>query len=445
MEKKSILVSILLGVALIFVYFFYNNQIDNTQSEHSEQLASIESQYNQQIKDLKGSHEGSVSSHLETIHDLQKSLKEANSDVLDTNTTSTNYKKEQVSFIKELQNNVKGQDSFIKELQNNVKGQDSFIKELQNNVFELTKKLNQKNDEIDSLKFSYDTEKTSAMSCPETEPMMQPSSCGNIDEVEIQLIEKNSQLNKVKRELSMERIKVSVLKDEKVRANEALSLVKSLQSSLLSVESELKSTQNNLDLSISKQTNLNKRINKERNASNALKSKTKVLNNEITLIKNELFATGNQLTSALTENEFKIFELSQALGKINLTTDKLKLTERNLHAAEAKLQLTERNLHAAEANLKLTEEHLSSIRETISKQNKIIITNSIDRIRKSEDGLGIRYSVYLAGFTEEEINNYCLDIMNQTNQDIEAFGIITSTDKDAQSIYRELCVNTDSD
>ncbi|MEO1943025.1 MAG: hypothetical protein ABGY11_01870, partial [Candidatus Thioglobus sp.] len=60
MEKKSILVSILLGVALIFVYFFYNNQIDNTQSEHSEQLASIESQYNQQIKDLKGSHEGSV-------------------------------------------------------------------------------------------------------------------------------------------------------------------------------------------------------------------------------------------------------------------------------------------------------------------------------------------------------------------------------------------------
>lgn len=431
MEKKSILVSILLGVALIFFYFFYNNQIDNTQSEHSEQLASIESQYNQQIKDLKGSHEGSVSSHLETIHDLQMSLKRANSDVLDTNTTSTNYKKEQISFIKELQNNVKGQDSFIKQLQNNV--------------FELTKKLNQKNDEIDSLKFSSDTEKTSAMSCPEKEPLMQPSSCGNIDEVEIQLIEKNSQLNKVKRELSMERIKVSVLKDEKVRANEALSLVKSLQSSLLSVESELKSTQNNLDLSISKQTNLNKRINKERNASNALKSETKVLNNEITLIKNELFATGNQLTSALTENEFKIFELSQALGKINLTTDKLKLTEKNLHAAEAKLQLTERNLHAAEANLKLTEEHFSNIKETISKQNKIIITNSIDRIRKSEDGLGIRYSVYLAGFTEEEINNYCLDIMNQTNQDIEAFGIITSTDKDAQSTYRELCVNTDSD
>ena len=80
----------------------------------------------------------------------------------------------------------------------------------------------------------------------------------------------------------------------------------------------------------------------------------------------------------------------------------------------------------------------------IAQQNRIIISKGIDRIKALEEDDSKSFSVYLSGFTEEQIKNYCLTIQNAPLE-IEAFGMIISADDISQNAYKEFCVSTNLD
>ena len=93
--------------------------------------------------------------------------------------------------------------------------------------------------------------------------------------------------------------------------------------------------------------------------------------------------------------------------------------------------------------LALYEETLSTFKKTLSQQNRLIVSNSIDRIKETEQLYGVTFAVYLAGFTEDEVENYCLTIKETTDLEVEVFGKVASLDEETQDEYRKLCSSVD--
>jgi chromosome segregation ATPase len=250
-----------------------------------------------------------------------------------------------------------------------------------------------------------------------SEAKQKQNSCKNIDTIELQLIEKNSQLKEAQKALSLAKINVAVLLDEKERANKAITTAKNLAESLKIVEEKLYSSQQDLQKSLNSQTEL----------SNIVTVKSGIvesLNNKLKIIEKDIATTKNDLSASIKDNEINTSELSQ-------TTEKLITALKQLRSTELEL--------------KISEIKLSNISNTKTDQNKRIMSNSIDRVKKSKENKGVNFSVYLTGFSEEEINDYCLSIKDSATQDVEAFGIIISSDEEAKSTYKKLCVETNLD
>jgi len=422
-------VSILLSIALIFGFFHFNNQISDLNSRHNEQLTKLESERNQQIKNLKDSNLVATDSHLETIANLQDtinelSLESTNSTTLETNNTQDSS---DVSIAKTVVDPLK---SAI-----DTTSLDTLVANLKNNIRELEDKISQKDALIDAAKSNKSSPEIPKASCPEV--TQNPSSCASIDDIEMQLIEKHSQLTTAQKDLSLAKSRITVLKDEKVRANEAISNSKVLKESLLTVENKLQSALQKLEQSANEKTELDNIISRKNES-------VQSLNNKINEIEKELVATENDLSSSATESELKDVKLSKTSEKLNDTTSNLSITSEKLKINESKLKITEAKLRATEELLKITKEAVQNQKDMIAQQNRIIISKGIDRIKALEEDDSKSFSVYLSGFTEEQIKNYCLTIQNAPLE-IEAFGMIISADDISQNAYKEFCVSTNLD
>ena len=392
MENKSKLVSISLAIALIIGFFYYDNQINNLEQSHINSLTKTQSEHNLRIQELEYSHRETISKLQNSNNNKQTATSDTGAPINSKGTIITTHAEDKTTT-----------------------DTSTLITNLQNNIIDLKTKVIERDALIDSME--YDASKSNNAQVVCSEAKQKQNSCKNIDTIELQLIEKNSQLKEAQKALSLAKINVAVLLDEKERANKAITAAKNLTESLKIVEEKLYSSQQDLQKSLNSQTEL----------SNIVTVKSGIvesLNNKLKIIEKDIATTKNDLSASIKDNEINTSELSQ-------TTEKLITALKQLRSTELEL--------------KISEIKLSNISNTKTDQNKRIMSNSIDRVKKSKENKGVNFSVYLTGFSEEEINDYCLSIKDSATQDVEAFGIIISSDEEAKSTYKKLCVETNLD
>ena len=413
MEKKSIFVSVLLIIALIFSYIYFNNKIDEIQKNNSDQTSKLSSDHNQQIVNLNNE-----------IQQLRSESAE-NSSIKVSDSGSTDSKDK---AIESLKNEIQGLlEKYTKDHANTLdserKSQD-LLANLRSNIAELKSTIKQKDALIDTIKI--DTAKTSneQISCPEV--IQDNQSCGNIAEVEMQLIEKNSQLIESQKSLSLAKSNVAILKDEKVRAKLAFEKAKQLSKSIVELENKLQLNGQKLDNALNTQSELKISVN----------TKDELIQD----LKNKLYLSSKKLSKSESTNKLNINKSNRELLDIK---NKLLDAKADLVLSEKRVSMMKDKLAGIKQTLALYEETLSTFKKTLSQQNRLIVSNSIDRIKETEQLYGVTFAVYLAGFTEDEVENYCLTIKETTDLEVEVFGKVASLDEETQDEYRKLCSSVD--
>ncbi len=413
MEKKSIFVSVLLIIALIFSYIYFNNKIDEIQKNNSDQTSKLSSDHNQQIVNLNNE-----------IQQLRSESAE-NSSLKVSDSGSTDSKDK---AIESLKNEIQGLlEKYTKDHANTLdserKSQD-LLANLRSNIAELKSTIKQKDALIDTIKI--DTAKTSneQISCPEV--IQDNQSCGNIAEVEMQLIEKNSQLIESQKSLSLAKSNVAILKDEKVRAKLAFEKAKQLSKSIVELENKLQLNGQKLDNALNTQSELKISVN----------TKDELIQD----LKNKLYLSSKKLSKSESTNKLNTNKSNRELLDIK---NKLLDAKADLVLSEKRVSMMKDKLAGIKQTLALYEETLSTFKKTLSQQNRLIVSNSIDRIKETEQLYGVTFAVYLAGFTEDEVENYCLTIKETTDLEVEVFGKVASLDEETQDEYRKLCSSVD--
>ncbi|MDP6103042.1 MAG: hypothetical protein QF399_00090 [Gammaproteobacteria bacterium] len=413
MEKKSIFVSVLLIIALIFSYIYFNNKIDEIQKNNSDQTSKLSSDHNQQIVNLNNE-----------IQQLRSESAE-NSSIKVSDSGSTDSKDKAIASLK---NEIQGLlEKYTKDHANTLdserKSQD-LLANLRSNIAELKSTIKQKDALIDTIKI--DTAKTSneQISCPEV--IQDNQSCGNIAEVEMQLIEKNSQLIESQKSLSLAKSNVAILKDEKVRAKLAFEKAKQLSKSIVELENKLQLNGQKLDNALNTQSELKISVN----------TKDELIQD----LKNKLYLSSKKLSKSESTNKLNTNKSNRELLDIK---NKLLDAKADLVLSEKRVSMMKDKLAGIKQTLALYEETLSTFKKTLSQQNRLIVSNSIDRIKETEQLYGVTFAVYLAGFTEDEVENYCLTIKETTDLEVEVFGKVASLDEETQDEYRKLCSSVD--
>jgi len=441
-------VSVLLIIALIFSYIYFNNKIDEIQKNNSDQTSKLSSDHNQQIVNLnneiqqlrsesaenssiKVSDSGSTDSKDKAIASLkneiqgllEKSAETSSLKVSDSGSTDSKDK-----AIASLKNEIQGLlEKYTKDHANTLdserKSQD-LLANLRSNIAELKSTIKQKDALIDTIKI--DTAKTSneQISCPEV--IQDNQSCGNIAEVEMQLIEKNSQLIESQKSLSLAKSNVAILKDEKVRAKLAFEKAKQLSKSIVELENKLQLNGQKLDNALNTQSELKISVN----------TKDELIQD----LKNKLYLSSKKLSKSESTNKLNTNKSNRELLDIK---NKLLDAKADLVLSEKRVSMMKDKLAGIKQTLALYEETLSTFKKTLSQQNRLIVSNSIDRIKETEQLYGVTFAVYLAGFTEDEVENYCLTIKETTDLEVEVFGKVASLDEETQDEYRKLCSSVD--
>ena len=425
MENKSIFVSILLTIALISGYLYYDNKVEEIQEQHSSQTSKLLSDHSQQLANLNNSSSELTDSRDEIIKNLKNEIQ----DLLATNSSQ-----------KSNTESVNSSD---------------LLSNFKSSLAELNDEIKQKNVLIDSFKLTADKAKNELLSCENI--IQNTESCGNIGEIEMQLIDKNSQLIKAQKDLSLAKSNITVLKDEKVRANLAINKNKELTKSINELENTLKITQEDLNNSLRNQ--------------NKLENNTKENNETIQTLKNKLSIASKKLSNSESNYKLTSDNLSKANNEVLISNEKLLITKNKLSITKAnfvkstrqllnlknqlnnakadlvlsdkKVTMMKNKLAGIKKTLTLYEKTVSAFKDTLSKQNKLIVSDSIDRIKATEQLYGVTFAVYLAGFTEDEVENYCLTIKETTDFEVEVFGKVTSLDEETQDEYRQLCSSVD--
>ena len=440
--------SVLLIIALIFSYIYFNNKIDEIQKNNSDQTSKLSSDHNQQIVNLnneiqqlrsesaenssiKVSDSGSTDSKDKAIASLkneiqgllEKSAETSSLKVSDSGSTDSKDK-----AIASLKNEIQGLlEKYTKDHANTLdserKSQD-LLANLRSNIAELKSTIKQKDALIDTIKI--DTAKTSneQISCPEV--IQDNQSCGNIAEVEMQLIEKNSQLIESQKSLSLAKSNVAILKDEKVRAKLAFEKAKQLSKSIVELENKLQLNGQKLDNALNTQSELKISVN----------TKDELIQD----LKNKLYLSSKKLSKSESTNKLNTNKSNRELLDIK---NKLLDAKADLVLSEKRVSMMKDKLAGIKQTLALYEETLSTFKKTLSQQNRLIVSNSIDRIKETEQLYGVTFAVYLAGFTEDEVENYCLTIKETTDLEVEVFGKVASLDEETQDEYRKLCSSVD--
>ena len=405
--------SVLLIIALIFSYIYFNNKIDEIQKNNSDQTSKLSSDHNQQIVNLNNE-----------IQQLRSESAE-NSSIKVSDSGSTDSKDK---AIESLKNEIQGLlEKYTKDHANTLdserKSQD-LLANLRSNIAELKSTIKQKDALIDTIKI--DTAKTSneQISCPEV--IQDNQSCGNIAEVEMQLIEKNSQLIESQKSLSLAKSNVAILKDEKVRAKLAFEKAKQLSKSIVELENKLQLNGQKLDNALNTQSELKISVN----------TKDELIQD----LKNKLYLSSKKLSKSESTNKLNINKSNRELLDIK---NKLLDAKADLVLSEKRVSIMKDKLAGIKQTLALYEETLSTFKKTLSQQNRLIVSNSIDRIKETEQLYGVTFAVYLAGFTEDEVENYCLTIKETTDLEVEVFGKVASLDEETQDEYRKLCSSVD--
>ena len=405
--------SVLLIIALIFSYIYFNNKIDEIQKNNSDQTSKLSSDHNQQIVNLNNE-----------IQQLRSESAE-NSSIKVSDSGSTDSKDKAIASLK---NEIQGLlEKYTKDHANTLdserKSQD-LLANLRSNIAELKSTIKQKDALIDTIKI--DTAKTSneQISCPEV--IQDNQSCGNIAEVEMQLIEKNSQLIESQKSLSLAKSNVAILKDEKVRAKLAFEKAKQLSKSIVELENKLQLNGQKLDNALNTQSELKISVN----------TKDELIQD----LKNKLYLSSKKLSKSKSTNKLNIDKSNRELLDIK---NKLLDAKADLVLSEKRVSMMKDKLAGIKQTLALYEETLSTFKKTLSQQNRLIVSNSIDRIKETEQLYGVTFAVYLAGFTEDEVENYCLTIKETTDLEVEVFGKVASLDEETQDEYRKLCSSVD--
>ena len=405
--------SVLLIIALIFSYIYFNNKIDEIQKNNSDQTSKLSSDHNQQIVNLNNE-----------IQQLRSESAE-NSSLKVSDSGSTDSKDKAIASLK---NEIQGLlEKYTKDHANTLdserKSQD-LLANLRSNIAELKSTIKQKDALIDTIKI--DTAKTSneQISCPEV--IQDNQSCGNIAEVEMQLIEKNSQLIESQKSLSLAKSNVAILKDEKVRAKLAFEKAKQLSKSIVELENKLQLNGQKLDNALNTQSELKISVN----------TKDELIQD----LKNKLYLSSKKLSKSESTNKLNINKSNRELLDIK---NKLLDAKADLVLSEKRVSMMKDKLAGIKQTLALYEETLSTFKKTLSQQNRLIVSNSIDRIKETEQLYGVTFAVYLAGFTEDEVENYCLTIKETTDLEVEVFGKVASLDEETQDEYRKLCSSVD--
>ena len=435
--------SVLLIIALIFSYIFFNNKIDEIQKNNSDQTSKLSSDHNQQIVNLnneiqqlrsesaenssiKVSDSGSTDSKDKAIEILkneiqgllEKSAETSSLKVSDSGSTDSKDK-----AIASLKNEIQGLlEKYTKDHANTLdserKSQD-LLANLRSNIAELKNTIKQKDVLIDTAKTSNEQ-----ISCPEV--IQDNQSCGNIAEVEMQLIEKNSQLIESQKSLSLAKSNVAILKDEKVRAKLAFEKAKQLSKSIVELENKLQLNGQKLDNALNTQSELKISVN----------TKDELIQD----LKNKLYLSSKKLSKSESTNKLNINKSNRELLDIK---NKLLDAKADLVLSEKRVSMMKDKLAGIKQTLALYEETLSTFKKTLSQQNRLIVSNSIDRIKETEQLYGVTFAVYLAGFTKDEVENYCLTIKETTDLEVEVFGKVASLDEETQDEYRKLCSSVD--
>lgn len=405
--------SVLLIIALIFSYIYFNNKIDEIQKNNSDQTSKLSSDHNQQIVNLNNE-----------IQQLRSESAE-NSSLKVSDSGSTDSKDKAIASLK---NEIQGLlEKYTKDHANTLdserKSQD-LLANLRSNIAELKSTIKQKDALIDTIKI--DTAKTSdeQISCPEV--IQDNQSCGNIAEVEMQLIEKNSQLIESQKSLSLAKSNVAILKDEKVRAKLAFEKAKQLSKSIVELENKLQLNGQKLDNALNTQSELKISVN----------TKDELIQD----LKNKLYLSSKKLSKSESTNKLNTNKSNRELLDIK---NKLLDAKADLVLSEKRVSMMKDKLAGIKQTLALYEETLSTFKKTLSQQNRLIVSNSIDRIKETEQLYGVTFAVYLAGFTEDEVENYCLTIKETTDLEVEVFGKVASLDEETQDEYRKLCSSVD--
>ena len=405
--------SVLLIIALIFSYIYFNNKIDEIQKNNSDQTSKLSSDHNQQIVNLNNE-----------IQQLRSESAE-NSSIKVSDSGSTDSKDKAIASLK---NEIQGLlEKYTKDHANTLdserKSQD-LLANLRSNIAELKSTIKQKDALIDTIKI--DTAKTSdeQISCPEV--IQDNQSCGNIAEVEMQLIEKNSQLIESQKSLSLAKSNVAILKDEKVRAKLAFEKAKQLSKSIVELENKLQLNGQKLDNALNTQSELKISVN----------TKDELIQD----LKNKLYLSSKKLSKSESTNKLNTNKSNRELLDIK---NKLLDAKADLVLSEKRVSMMKDKLAGIKQTLALYEETLSTFKKTLSQQNRLIVSNSIDRIKETEQLYGVTFAVYLAGFTEDEVENYCLTIKETTDLEVEVFGKVASLDEETQDEYRKLCSSVD--
>ncbi len=354
---------------------------------------------------------------------LEKSAETSSLKVSDSGSTDSKDK-----AIASLKNEIQGLlEKYTKDHANTLdserKSQD-LLANLRSNIAELKSTIKQKDALIDTIKI--DTAKTSneQISCPEV--IQDNQSCGNIAEVEMQLIEKNSQLIESQKSLSLAKSNVAILKDEKVRAKLAFEKAKQLSKSIVELENKLQLNGQKLDNALNTQSELKISVN----------TKDELIQD----LKNKLYLSSKKLSKSESTNKLNINKSNRELLDIK---NKLLDAKADLVLSEKRVSMMKDKLAGIKQTLALYEETLSTFKKTLSQQNRLIVSNSIDRIKETEQLYGVTFAVYLAGFTEDEVENYCLTIKETTDLEVEVFGKVASLDEETQDEYRKLCSSVD--
>ena len=206
----------------------------------------------------------------------------------------------------------------------------------------------------------------------------------------------------------------------------AFEKAKQLSKSIVELENKLQLNGQKLDNALNTQSELKISVN----------TKDELIQD----LKNKLYLSSKKLSKSESTNKLNINKSNRELLDIK---NKLLDAKADLVLSEKRVSMMKDKLAGIKQTLALYEETLSTFKKTLSQQNRLIISNSIDRIKETEQLYGVTFAVYLAGFTEDEVENYCLTIKETTDLEVEVFGKIASLDEETQDEYRKLCSSVD--